>query len=321
MNIEYLHYFLDVAHTKSITKAAKLNFISPQGMSRAMNELEKEFGYQLLIRHANRLELAPLGEDLVGQVQEIVDAYTNMLGSIAARAFSDESSGRELQLECQNIAMLALFPHKVQDYILHSHQTNFRESQNSQIRQTILGYVGEDAPPTVGMLSFFGEEHMREHEESIRELEAKGFRYRPFLDTYDQVIVSPRSPLAEKKRLSNADMLSKCMVCTNSHLYSVLEKRFGEKAIELVTPDFSLRRRMVANNSAISFLPAIAQLTRQDGDDYVFRDMEDPYQVKIGFIGNEAGFASQPFNWIRDALVSFYRGYASSGLFTLRDDE
>ena len=38
MNIEYLHYFLDVAKTKSITRAAKLNFISPQGMSRAMNK-------------------------------------------------------------------------------------------------------------------------------------------------------------------------------------------------------------------------------------------------------------------------------------------
>ncbi len=320
MNIEYLHYFLDVAHTKSITKAAKLNFISPQGMSRAMNELEKSLGYQLLIRHANRLELAPLGEELVGEIQGIVDAYSNMLNSIAARAFAGEASGRELQLECQNVAMLALFPPRVQDYILHSHQTNFRESQNSQIRQTILAHDGNDIPPTVGILSFFGEEHMREHTEGIQELEKQGYYYRPFLDTYDQVILSPRSSLAIHERLSDADMLSKCMVCTNSHLYSVLEKRFGEEAIELATPDFSLRRRMVANNSAISFLPAIAQLTRDDGNDYVFRDMENPYEVKIGFIGNEEGFASQPFTWIHDALVDFYRAHISTGLFTLADE-
>lgn len=44
MNIDYLYYFMDVAKTKSITRAAKLNFISPQGMSRAMNEFEKELG-------------------------------------------------------------------------------------------------------------------------------------------------------------------------------------------------------------------------------------------------------------------------------------
>ena len=44
VNIEYLHYFLDVAKTKSIAQAAKLNFISSQGMSRAMGELEKELG-------------------------------------------------------------------------------------------------------------------------------------------------------------------------------------------------------------------------------------------------------------------------------------
>ena len=64
MNIDYLYYFMDVAKTKSITRAAKLNFISPQGMSRAMNELEKELGCQLLVRFSNKLELSEAGEKI-----------------------------------------------------------------------------------------------------------------------------------------------------------------------------------------------------------------------------------------------------------------
>ncbi len=108
MNIEHWHYFLDVAKTKSITRAAKLNFISPQGMSRAMNELEKELGCELLIRYPNKLALSPVGEELVPKAAEIIDGYAEMLEFAAAKSrVLHAGGGRSVQLECQNIAMLA----------------------------------------------------------------------------------------------------------------------------------------------------------------------------------------------------------------------
>lgn len=78
MNIEYLRYFLDVAQTKSITKAAKLNFISPQGMSRAMGELEKELDCKLLERFSNKLELSELGREFVPVAERVVGEYDKL---------------------------------------------------------------------------------------------------------------------------------------------------------------------------------------------------------------------------------------------------
>ena len=78
MNIDYLRYFLDVAETKSITHAARLNFISPQGMSRAMNELEKELDCKLLIRYSNKLSLSEQGEALIPVAQNVVEQYDKL---------------------------------------------------------------------------------------------------------------------------------------------------------------------------------------------------------------------------------------------------
>ena len=60
MQTTYLKHFVDVAEKGSIGAAAAADFISPQGMSRAMNELEKELGCQLLVRFSNKpLDLRP----------------------------------------------------------------------------------------------------------------------------------------------------------------------------------------------------------------------------------------------------------------------
>ena len=84
MNIDYLYYFMDVAKTKSITRAAKLNFISPQGMSRAMNELEKGLGCQLLVRFSNKLELSEAGEKIEPYISRTIESYSRL--SISPRA-------------------------------------------------------------------------------------------------------------------------------------------------------------------------------------------------------------------------------------------
>ena len=78
MNIDYLRYYLDVAETKSITHAARLNFISPQGMSRAMNKLEKELDCRLLVRYSNKLAISEQGEALIPVAKKVVEQYDQL---------------------------------------------------------------------------------------------------------------------------------------------------------------------------------------------------------------------------------------------------
>lgn len=319
MNIEYLHYFLDVAKTKSITRAAKLNFISPQGMSRAMNELEKELGCQLLIRYSNKLALSPIGEELAPKAAEIIGGYDRMLEFAAAKSQVQQAGGHTIQLECQNVAMLAFLTQEAKDYIFESREIHFRESQNSQIRHDLLLSNAGDpsgACPIIGLVCFFNQDRSS-NIGGIDDLEEKGYQYRPYLKTYDKVMVNAQSPLAAKETLSDEDIVSKPIASTNTYLYSILSKRFGRNAIELSSADFSLRKSMVECDSAVSFLPAIASLTMADETGFVLRDMERSYEVEIGFVGMESDMESACFQGLMDILDGFYRAHTDSGLYAL----
>ncbi|MCI8451540.1 MAG: LysR family transcriptional regulator [Eggerthellaceae bacterium] len=319
VNIEYLHYFLDVAKTKSIAQAAKLNFISSQGMSRAMGELEKELGCQLFIRYSNKLSLSPVGEELVDAAARVVDDYGALLDLAAAKSQPDHTPCGSILLDCQNVATLAFFTKEAKDYLFGTREIIFRESQNSQIRQSLLTSLAErpdDALPAVGLFCFFNQERHSE-KEGIAALEERGFRYRPYLRTYDKAMASAASPLAQLDVLTDEDIATRPLVATNSHLYSVLAKRFGRDAIALSSANFALRRQMVESDSAVSFLPAIAELTMPEERDFVLRDMERPYEVEIGFAGRERDLERPCFRRLIDILDDFYRAHQDSGLYTL----
>lgn len=319
MNIEYLHYFLDVAKTKSIAQAAKLNFISSQGMSRAMGELEKELGCQLFIRYSNKLSLSPAGEGLVDAAARVIDDYNDLLELAAAKSQPEHASCGSILLDCQNVATLAFFTKEAKDYIFGTREIIFRESQNSQIRQSLLTSLAErsdDALPPIGLFCFFNQERHSE-EEGIAALEEHGLRYRPYLRTYDMAMVCADSPLAELDVLTDADIATRPLVATNSHLYNVLMKRFGRDAISLSSANFSLRRQMVENDSAVSFLPAIAELTMPEDRAFVLRPMERPYEVEIGFIGRERDLERPCFRRLIEILDAFYRDHQESGLYAL----
>lgn len=321
MNIEYLHYFLDVAKTKSITRAAKLNFISPQGMSRAMNELEKELGCQLLIRYSNKLTLSAIGEELVPKAADIIESYAGMLEFAAAKSQLQQVGSHSIQLECQNVAMLAFLTKEAKDYIFESSEIHFRESQNSQIRHDLLASNANglsDACPIIGLMCFFNQDR-NSNVGGIDDLEKKGYQYRPYLKTYDRVMVNAQSSLAGKDTLTDDDIVSKHLVSTNTYLYSLLSKRFGREAIVLSSSDFSLRKRMVECDSAVSFLPAIASLTMAEETGFVLRDMEHSYEVEIGFIGMEADLESDCFTGLMQILNDFYRAHADEGYYMLCD--
>ncbi|MCI8469767.1 MAG: LysR family transcriptional regulator [Eggerthellaceae bacterium] len=319
MNIEYLHYFLDVAKTRSIAQAAKLNFISSQGMSRAMGELEKELGCTLFIRYSNKLSLSPTGEELVEPASRVIADYHALLELAASSSHPEPQDEGSLLLDCQNVAMLAFLVQQAKEYILASREIIFRESQNSQIRQSLLASAGDHAPdklPIVGLFCFFNQERHTD-EAGIAALEEHGFQYRPYLRTYDEVMVSPASDLAKLDVLSDEAIATRPIVTTNSHLYSVLARRFGRSAISLSSPSFSLRRQMVADDAAVSFLPAIAELTVPADDTFTLRPMEHPYEVEIGFVGRERDLDSAPFRGLVDILDGFYRAHRDSGLYEL----
>ncbi len=57
MNIEQLQYMCAISQHKSITKAAESLYVTQQTVSKAIHRLEKELGFQLLVRNYNGIIL------------------------------------------------------------------------------------------------------------------------------------------------------------------------------------------------------------------------------------------------------------------------
>lgn len=78
MKIEHLYYFLVVANTKSINKAACKLYLSQQHLSRIITNLENELHIQLLQRSPIGIELTKKGQIFSEFAEKIVNDYREM---------------------------------------------------------------------------------------------------------------------------------------------------------------------------------------------------------------------------------------------------
>lgn len=90
MRWEYVEYFLAVCRFGSINKAAKAFYLSPQGMSRAMQQLEAEIGVPLLERTAHGVAPTEAGKVFNQRFQDISKLVAQAVR--AARAAGETSS-------------------------------------------------------------------------------------------------------------------------------------------------------------------------------------------------------------------------------------
>ena len=325
MNIDYLRYFLDVAETKSITHAARINFISPQGMSRAMSELEKELDCKLLVRYSNKLSLSKQGEALIPVAKTVVEQYNNLanfaleLGSSG----SDEAEDKRVSLLCQAICGLCFIPPQTIS-LLNSldSQLIYREMSNyeiaNELRKDIEDGNGKTRGTKVGVVCTFGIEK-QENLQYIRRLEEYGYTYKPYLRTYDECVVAENSELAKKGKLTKADILSRHIVSTNSVLRDVIAERFGDENITITSGEYKFRMRCVESGDAITFMPAIGKLLiGGEMKSIVACDFDDSYQLEIGFIGLPNALESEPFQNFVATLDEFYKKeHANSPCFSI----
>ncbi len=74
MKIEHLQYFIVLANSSSISKAAEKLFISQQQLNRIITSLEEEVQTKLLSRTTNGVSLTEEGQDFLLPMREILSA-------------------------------------------------------------------------------------------------------------------------------------------------------------------------------------------------------------------------------------------------------
>src|SRR5437762_9399100 len=79
MELRQLRYFVAVAETGNISRAAKKIFLTQPALSRQIKALEHEIGQCLLERQAHSIRLTPAGEALLREARELFQRADQML--------------------------------------------------------------------------------------------------------------------------------------------------------------------------------------------------------------------------------------------------
>ena len=82
MTIKDLEYFQIICREKSITKAARFLYITPQGLSRTIKNLEYEFGTQFFKRTTTGITLTEAGQYLYDHLPDVLDSYYDLYKNI-----------------------------------------------------------------------------------------------------------------------------------------------------------------------------------------------------------------------------------------------
>lgn len=78
MNIKDLNTFITVAENKNLTRASKLLYMTPQGVSKIIKNLESESDCELFLRTGNGMELSECGRHFFEYAKKANSEYHKM---------------------------------------------------------------------------------------------------------------------------------------------------------------------------------------------------------------------------------------------------
>lgn len=84
MELRHLRYFLAVADTGSVTRAAAASYVAQPSLSRQLKRLEAELGVTLFRRDGGRLQLSPAGLQFVEIARDLVARADRAQATVAA---------------------------------------------------------------------------------------------------------------------------------------------------------------------------------------------------------------------------------------------
>ena len=320
MQTNYLKYFVDVARHGSISAAANINFISSQGMSRSLGVLETELGCKLFRRTSNKMVLNRYGEALLPYASEMLRAQADMLACVAELS-ADEQRGEDdgVVAYLNNVCFdSAFFGPLVDSFDEVSARARYFQCDNDEVVEKLLS--SDEGDPVIGLLCLFSIDEER-NAHFVRSLQQQGFKYQPYLHSYDEVLVSKGSDLAKRPALSRADILSKRLIVPKGDIRRVVESKFGSDAISMVTSDNSFRFKVVAADEAISVVPAFYKLLDplniMRDNDLATVPMKDPYYLEIGFAARPEVLDSLFIKDFFSKLNSSYLAFSNSQYMTL----
>lgn len=258
MNIKDLEYFKATCQTRSITKAARQLYITPQGLSKTIKNLEFELHTTLLNRTPSGITLTETGQYLYEQLPDFLDNYYTIYNEIQKIT---QYQNHEIDLLSAYGILRLVTPECIQDFTRKHPEISlhYREYPDRQVERMFSAREGNVAF-TVGPSDFSAFEAT-------------------LMETFEvKLLVNRAHPLSSRSSVTIEDLKDQPLFIESSefNIHHMILNRCREAGftpnIIFETSGFSLCHKMVQKNKGISVTV-----------DFIFEDMSGDQMVMLPF--------------------------------------
>lgn len=240
MNTRYMEFFLKTVELGSINAASQELYISPQGLSQALQQLEKELGETLFYRQGNKRHLTAAGEAAYEAFRKIVQINNELTDQISlVRDEVKKKQNRINVIAAPIIAMtclskiITLFRQRNPDALINIFELPPEEF--FEMEDFGVDCIGLMAVPST-MWDIF----MRAVPEEVE----VSYPYQ----CWQEVCLSVRSPLADRKSLTVRDLEKGRLILFGGDIRMLrhMPEGFDESAVAVQSRNIILCRSLIA---------------------------------------------------------------------------
>ena len=218
MRLDHIRYLRDIAQTSSISKTASHFFISPQALSKSIQQMESEVGARMLTRSPFGVRLTPEGERFLEKLGPFADEY-DALHEEFLHSKETDGTPKVIRIGVSSVLAAVLLPKalsyycaKYPDVILAieevRHDAIFPGLQNNKFDIAFLSVNDE---------YFFKE---------LKAFTAQPIHYNLLFSDKLVACVSTSSPLANRETITHKDL--------KAHRWTSLNIVYREKGYEAI---------------------------------------------------------------------------------------
>ena len=292
MNQKQLQYFLEVYSTKSITKAARNLYISPQGLSKTILSLEKELGVELFERKNNHIIPTSEAARLSIHAKNILEEYH----VISEGLYKNDTTFKTISVFCSYDV-----PQLIPARFFYQFNESFPEIR-------------------INMKEFTDEHIIKRLQTHKVELAIVPGPFNPNLFNYELlcsepfcVVVNKDHPLADREVISFSALNKERLVIkdvrsqTSLNQYYNLSSAKGIPNIILETSDIHLIHKMAEEGPAVGMsLLYLARKIRSDRIKILTFE-EDWLEKKVYLVTSKNNVLSPEAKILRSALLDYFQ--------------
>lgn len=198
MELRQLRYYVAVAETGNISRAAQKIFLTQPALSRQIKALENEIGQCLLERQAHSIRLTPAGETLLREARELLQQADQVLERVRAAG-----QGVRLRVGYAPSFACGLLTTAVENFT-QKHPGVHVELRDLSTKEMLSGLENDtlDVALTVAL-----------------DRDGHGLKWIPLLRTAWQLAVSRNHPLSRRARVSPGEVAREPLLafCQNDY--------------------------------------------------------------------------------------------------------